>query len=222
MELREYLAIRRAYNVVRQARPAAERMTFAEFAILCHLEMDKSPQTTSKIASYQHALRPTMTHRVGHLSELGLIERAQGEVDRRNVVCSITEDGSLHARRTCGDICEVLHEGPVLSRTMSQRVMAYVRAMGTLSLPSGDLALLAIARHGEDGASIGSVVEELGMLQPTISMSISTLDRQGLVERKPGARSVRRGSTVLLTEKGAARSEELLDQISGIVIRRTH
>ena len=63
MDLREYMSVRRAYNVVRQKVESDERLTFEEFAILCRLDVANAPLKTSAIAEYQSALRPTMTHR---------------------------------------------------------------------------------------------------------------------------------------------------------------
>ena len=80
------MSVRRAYNVVRQMVVSGERLTFEEFAIICHLCECDEPLKTSAIAEYQGALRPTMTHRTNHLEELGLIDRTEGTSDRRNVV----------------------------------------------------------------------------------------------------------------------------------------
>ena len=93
MELREYLAIRRAYNLVRQDMPADRRLTFVELAILCRMDVLGRPMNTSEIAEYQGALRPTMTHRTKHLSELGFMVRSKGSSDRRNVICEISDEG---------------------------------------------------------------------------------------------------------------------------------
>ena len=76
MELREYLSIRRAYNLVRQESDASERLTSSEFAILCRLDVAGGSLRTSDIAEYQGSLRPTMTHRTKHLATLGLKGRS--------------------------------------------------------------------------------------------------------------------------------------------------
>ena len=97
MDLKEFMSVRRAYNAVRQSVPSEGRLTFEEFAILCRLDFTGAPMKTSDIAEYQGALRPTMTHRTNHLAGLGLIDRSEGENDRRNVVCSISEEGRQYA-----------------------------------------------------------------------------------------------------------------------------
>ena len=91
MELREYMSIRRSYNLVRRSVPANRRLTFEEFAILCRLKVQDSSIKTSEIAEYQGALRPTITHRTSHLAKLGFIHREEGSSDHRNVVCTLTE-----------------------------------------------------------------------------------------------------------------------------------
>ena len=68
MELREFMSVRRAYNLVRQETDTSRRLTFEEFAILCRLDIVNEPMKTSAIAEYQGALRPTMTHRTNHLA----------------------------------------------------------------------------------------------------------------------------------------------------------
>ena len=56
MELREYMSIRRSYNLVRRVVPANRRLTFEEFAILCRLNVKGAPVKTSEIAEYSSYL----------------------------------------------------------------------------------------------------------------------------------------------------------------------
>ena len=218
MELREYLAIRRAYNIVRQGLDSTSRLTFAELAILARMEVLGRPMNTSEIAEYQGALRPTMTHRTKHLADLGMISRSKGSADRRNVLCEITETGREHVRETSTLICDILHAGKVLSRTVPRRVCSYIDAMGAISCMSGELVLLGISRFEERRCSVGDLVSLLGLLQPTVSMSVSALEKTGLVKRdgSSGKRSV----DVVLTDEGAARAVELEDQIRMIIVHR--
>ena len=46
MDLKEFMSVRRAYNIVRQACSSEERLTFEEFAILCRLEIADEPMKT--------------------------------------------------------------------------------------------------------------------------------------------------------------------------------
>ena len=63
MDIRECLAVRRAYGNVRQSVPAKNRLTFEEFAILAKLAEKDEAVLTSDIARWQNSLRPTMTRR---------------------------------------------------------------------------------------------------------------------------------------------------------------
>ncbi len=52
MDLKEFMSVRRAYNAVRQEVGSEERLTFEEFAIVCHLCDADEPLKTSAIAEY--------------------------------------------------------------------------------------------------------------------------------------------------------------------------
>lgn len=220
MELREYLSIRRAFNLVRQQMDATVRLTFFELAILCRLEVEDGPLNTSQIAEYQGSLRPTMTHRTKHLSELGLLDRAQGVEDRRNVVCTISQQGKEFVAETCQRICQELRGGSVLSRTLPRRICRYIDAMGSLGHMSGDLVLLGILEAGRGWSTVSELVTVLGLLQPTVSMSVSALEREGLVRRTQVDESAGRSAPIELTEEGLAKAQEITDAIHALVVHR--
>ena len=222
MELREYLAVRRAYNLVRQQRESRERLTFAEFAILCRLNMRDAEYTTSQIADYQGALRPTMTHRTKHLADLGLLERIQGDKDRRNVVCRLTEAGREYVEGTCVQVCGVLRNGNILSRTTPSRICRYIDAMGSVRCMSGDLVILGMASTGDGRSTVSELVGMLGLLQPTVSMSLMSLNEEGLVERVEEDNRASRIAPLRLTETGTAWAAELEEAIRALVVRRSH
>lgn len=219
MDLREYMSVRRAYNIVRQSVEPAERLTFEEFAILCRLDFAGTPMKTSAIAEYQGALRPTMTHRTNHLASLGLIERAEGENDRRNVVCSISDAGRERAAELAELTRTQIPSGRSLSRTSADRIRKYVDAMGSFFCKAGDLVLLGLLSAEGEALSIMKLVDQLGLLQPTVSMSVSSLVEEGLVTRFQDASSART-SSVSLTEKGEAAARELSERIESIIVRR--
>ncbi len=77
--------------------------------------------------------------------------------------------------------------GRALSRTSADRIKKYVDAMGAYFCKAGDLVLLGIYAADEEGLTIMQIVEALGLLQPTVSMSVSALVEDGMVERR-GAR----------------------------------
>ena len=220
MDLKEYMSVRRAYNLVRQQVAAKERLTFEEFAIICHLCEADEPVKTSAIAEYQGALRPTMTHRTNHLETLGLIERAEGTRDRRNVVCSVSDAGRERVAELAELTCEQIPTGRALSRTAPERILKYVDAMGSFFCKAGDLVLLGLlAAEDGEALTIMQLVDALGLLQPTVSMSVSTLAERGLVERGHGSSSSHTTS-VSLTDEGRAAADGLAARISELVVRR--
>lgn len=198
---------------------ASRRLTFVELAILCRLRVLGRSMKTSEIAEYQGSLRPTMTHRTKHLAELGYMRRSKGSSDRRNVVCEITDEGNEFVQEVCQSVCETMRGGTVLSRTTPQRICRYIDAMGSVSCMSGDLVLLGISMSPEGVATVSELVSALGLLQPTVSMAVSALAGEGLVERRREGDNVRSGG-VALTEEGAARVESIVEKIKALVIRR--
>lgn len=218
MEHREYISVRRAYNLVRQDLDASRRLTFQELAVLCRLSISKEGLKTSDIAAYQGCLRPTMTHRTKHLEELGLIERERGGSDRRNVVCVMTDDGSAYVQEVAERICKRIGTGHSLARTTPDRICRYVDAMGGIECDAGELILLGLLFNEESPISVSRVVDGLGFLQPTVSMSISSLEDEGLVARVP--MEGRRAQGVELTERGRSLANDLADKIAEVVVRR--
>lgn len=220
MELREYLAIRRAYNLVRQDMSADRRLTFVELAILCRMSVLGRAMNTSEIAEYQGALRPTMTHRTKHLSDLGFMERTKGNADRRNVVCEITEEGKAFVEEACGLICDILRSGSVLSRTTPRRICNYVDAMGSLTCMSGDLVLLGILQSPDRRCTVSDLVVMLGLLQPTVSMSVASLEGEGYIKRIKQDDTGGRSFDLTLTEAGLVHATKIEDSIRALIIRR--
>lgn len=219
MEVREYLSVRRAYNLVRQGVPSMERLAFEELAILAKLDASDTPLKTSEIADYQGVLRPTMTHRTNHLSERGLIEREKGRDDRRNVCCSISEHGTRVLSELAGRVVESIPSGMPLHRISRDRVLKYLEAMGSVFFTSADLVLLCVDCAAAP-CGVSHLVQELGLLQPTASMSVSSLvDKGFLVHRRaaPGSGHV---VSLELTDAGRARAEEIRAAIEAIVVRR--
>ena len=220
MELREYMSIRRAYNLVRQNVEASNRLTFAEFAILCRLHLSGGTLKTSEIADYQGSLRPTMTHRTKHLARLSLIDRVKGEVDKRNIVCKLTPEGTSYLLDLCELTCDAITSGRALSRISPERVCRYVDSMGAVPCMAGELVLLGLYSLKDESCSVTDLVEELGLLQPTVSMSVASLTEDGLVERYTIDSPTMRSGRVRLSEEGRAIAEDLAEQISQIVVRR--
>lgn len=213
------MSVRRAYNIVRQMVEPEERLTFEEFAILCHLGELDAPVKTSAIAEYQGALRPTMTHRTNHLEGLGLIERTEGPSDRRNVVCSISDAGRQRAHELAQLTCDQIPSGHALSRTTPERVLKYVDAMGSFFCKAGDLVLLGLHTLDGQSATVMKLVDVLGLLQPTVSMSVASLANKNLVTRERSGAGVHTTS-IALTPDGVIAADELVEHIEALVVRR--
>lgn len=220
MELKEFMSVRCACNIVRHEMPVAERLTFEELAILCHLYESGRELRTSEIADYQGVLRPTMTHRTNHLASLGLITRHEGEQDRRNVCCAISEKGTEVMQGLCQSVCDHIVNGAPLHRSNAARMCKFIDAMGTVFCMSGDLVLLALYMSGEEEMKVSQIVQSLGLLQPTASMSVSKLVDQGLCERNRRSPSAARTLEVSLTPQGREVALGLADRIRQIVVRR--
>ncbi len=221
MELREYMSIRRAYNLVRKDATPDRRLTFEEFAILAHLYKSSEPVKVSQIASWQQVLRPTMTHRINHLVKRGLIERHGGEDDRRTICCSITEKGIQVLNELSDATNSATIKGYALHNIGRDRMIYYIDASGSFFCSAGDLPLLGIKMLGGSVHTITELVDCLGLLQPTVSMSVANLVDDGLLKRN----NVSNGKTtrtvdLVLTDKGEKRAQELIDQIAEIVVRR--
>ncbi len=219
MELREYMSVRRAYNLVRQSMESNRRLTFEEFSILCKLDVAGEPIKTSDIAEYQGALRPTMTHRTNHLARLGFIDRGEGVTDHRNIVCTISEDGRAFVRDLSQRTCARIPAGQPLARTSAERIRKYVDSMGSVYCTAGDLVLLGLLCAPDGSSTIMRLVDALGLLQPTVSMSVSSLCEAGLVERGHQGDGGRTAS-VSLTEEGMATARVLGERISKVVVHR--
>lgn len=220
MELREYMSVRRAYNLVRQESDTSRRLTFEEFAILCRLDVVGEALKTSAIAEYQGALRPTMTHRTNHLAKLGYIDRDEGKVDRRNIVCAISDDGRAEVRHLAELTRKHIPAGQPLARTTDERIRKYVDAMGAVYCTAGELVLLALLAEGDHTCTVTKLVESLGLLQPTVSMSVSSLIEKGMVQRDYTAAGSARSGSIILTPEGRACAQRLVDRITAIIVRR--
>lgn len=215
MKVCEYLSVRRAYGLVRQTTPATGRVTFDELGILCHLANVNGPLRTSQIAEYQGVLRPTMTHRTGHLAELGFIERRPGERDRRNVYCHLSSTGLVAIRRMVADICRNIRTDMPLGRCTEERMQRVIDGAARESLSSADLVLMYLAFCAEETGTPGSVsglVDELGLLQPTVSMAAASLKRSGYIER--GEAAGQGTLAITLTQSGRERAEALAAKVA--------
>lgn len=213
------LAIRNAYNQVRQGSDAKRRLTSPEFAVLCHLIDVGTPVSVSQIAKHQEALRPTMTHRTKRLRSMGHMECVPGETDRRQVMCSVTEDGRRRVEELCRAYYELTRQRSKSLRLTTDRMCCYIDGMGTFECDASDLVLLAVHVLDPDECALSGIVRFLDLMQPTVSMSVARLEESGLLERETDD-GRRRGDRITLTDAGQERVCLLAEHIDGISIPR--
>ena len=109
--------------------------------------------------------------------------------------------------------------GRALSRTSAERILKYVDAMGSFFCKAGDLVLLGLYASDEEPLTIMQLVDALGLLQPTVSMSVASLAARGLVTRDHEA-SGSHTTSVSLTREGRAAAADITARIEEIVVRR--
>lgn len=217
MEISQYLEIRRCFNGVRRETPAASRIIFDEFAILCTLHDNKGLSAT-QIAQEQGISCPTMTHRGNHLTQLGYMARTASSDDRRRLRCSLSRKGTTYVRRTAQNIVDGAPEGSSLREMDIDALVALVAKMGTMPMSADALSLLCFAANDATSMPIMRIVESTALLQPTVSMAVLRLEENGAIERgesvgESGRRPMRRNSGCVLTEKGREMAQEIAAKV---------
>lgn len=216
MILHEYVSVHRCFSRMRQQVSAKNRITFEELALLCHLSDASQPLFMSQLAEYQRALRPTITHRVAHLASLGLVERLDCSVDKRNICSTLTPEGKKILSYTLNLMRENLQTQQVRDSVSSQRMCEAIDKAGSISLSAADHILVALyidyAEAG-DVVSVGALSESLGILQPTVSMAISLLADRGLIERTESKQIRSRSLGVMLSQEGRERAQKIAARI---------
>lgn len=212
MRIRDYIAVRRAFNVVRQDLPRAGRITLEAMAILCVLDLLPEPMCASDIVAYQQSSPPTLSHRLNSLESLGYIARSATDRDRRCVTCSITPAGREVERSCCEQCHAVLARSGVLVHVSPERLRVYLAAMGRSHLSAGDLLLVYLRAADGEALRASEMMKGTGLLQPTVSMAIDSLVGRGLVRR------VKDG--VALTDEGVLEADALCDEVAVMVVPR--
>lgn len=195
------------------------RITFEELALLCHLSDANESLCMSHLAEYQKALRPTITHRINHLVKLGYIERLDGEDDHRNICCSLSPKGIQELKRMLGLMRSSLKNQTLKDSISLMRLCNALDSAGALSLSSAELILVALYADQSKAAqsvSVGELSAGLGMLQPTVSMAVGTLKKEGLIERveAPGARAS--ALLIALTKQGEREAHKIAARVAAI------
>ena len=135
------------------------------------------------------------------------------------MVCSISEAGRERVAELASLTRAQIPTGKALSRTSPERIVKYADAMGALFCKAGDLVLLGLYAAEADALTIMQIVDALGLLQPTVSMSVASLGERGLVERSHEADGSHTAS-VSLTPEGVECAKELAEKIEALVVRR--
>lgn len=216
MELREYKSVRHAYNMVRQAQASDSRLTFSELSILSYLMHHPHGVKTSDISEYQSALRPTVTHRTKHLEKLGYICRDTNQFDKRSILCKITPLGKTVFLELVEETKNNIALGWPLSHVTAERLEQYIYSMGSFDIGACDLILVNLYLSDHHVSAIGDIVEQMGLLQPTVSMGLSTLEKDGLIERKHENHTY----GIALTKKGLSRAADIEHHIQGCIVHR--
>lgn len=220
MEIGQYLEIRRCFNGVRRQTPAASRIIFDEFAILCTLHDNKGLSAT-QIAREQGISCPTMTHRGNHLAELGYMTRTASSDDRRRLRCSLSRKGTNYVHRTVQGIVECASDGSSLKAMETSEIVGLIAKMGTMPMSADALSLLCFAANDVSSMPIMRIVEITSLLQPTVSMAVLRLEETGAIERAENAvegarRPMRRSSGCVLTDKGREAAREVADRVRAL------
>lgn len=218
MDLNQYIEIRRCFNAIRSHTPAASRIIFDEFAILCTLH-DRKGLPATEIASEQGISCPTMTHRGNHLAQLGYLSRAVSDEDRRRLRCTLTRKGTAYVHRTIETIIAQADPSAGLADAEVSEVIPIIAKMGTMPMSADALTLLCFAHANLRSMPIMHIVEATALLQPTVSMAVLRLEGSGCIERPEGVpitgrRPVRRNSGCVLTDAGAEMAQEIARYVS--------
>lgn len=220
MELSKYLEIRRCFNEIRQEAPSASRVIFDEFAILCTLH-DRKGLSATELANEQGISCPTMTHRGGHLSQLGLITRASSADDRRRLRCSLTRKGTSYVNRTAAFILDLAQPPEDYVGVAPEQIIGMVARMGTVNMAADSLTLLCYENAAADSLPVMRIVETTALLQPTVSMAVLRMEKAGYIEEnavnaETGRRTMRREGGCVITPAGRRRAAELRAIVEGL------
>lgn len=91
-----------------EVRGDAPDLTLRQMAILLHIYMVPPPHTVRGLAATLGVTKPVITRALDTMGELGFVERARDDRDRRNVVIRRTVGGALYLEKL-GDL--IIREG---------------------------------------------------------------------------------------------------------------
>lgn len=186
MDLSAYVEIQRGYGAMRAQISPSVRVSFDEFASLCLLYGGK----TFSPSEMSHALGvtcPTITYRGSRLEKLGFLTRVPCSIDHRSTRCALTRRGSLNVTRALHALQKTVGEQAGIADATPSTIAAMIAKMGSLPLGAHDLILLCFKDAEEYALSVGTLVKATGQPQPTVSMAVRRLVRDGYLVRATGS-----------------------------------
>jgi DNA-binding MarR family transcriptional regulator len=78
-------------------------LTLRQMAILLHIYLIPPPHTVRGLAATLNVTKPVITRALDTMGEMGLVDRARDDRDRRNVVIKRTVGGALYLEKL-GDL----------------------------------------------------------------------------------------------------------------------
>lgn len=78
-------------------------LTLRQMAILLHIYLVPPPHTVRGLAATLNVTKPVITRALDTMGDMGLVDRARDESDRRNVIIKRTVGGALYLEKL-GDL----------------------------------------------------------------------------------------------------------------------
>ncbi|MCB1445242.1 MAG: winged helix-turn-helix transcriptional regulator [Rhizobiaceae bacterium] len=78
-----------------QVKSGGTDLTMRQMAILMHIYLVPPPHTVRGLAATLHVTKPVITRALDTMGELGIVDRARDDRDRRNVIIKRTVAGAL-------------------------------------------------------------------------------------------------------------------------------
>jgi DNA-binding MarR family transcriptional regulator len=81
---------------VKQVEANAQDLSLRQMAILLHIYLVPPPHTVRGLAARLGVTKPVITRAMDSMGEMGLVDRARDERDKRNVIIKRTVAGALY------------------------------------------------------------------------------------------------------------------------------
>lgn len=215
MDTRDFLVVRRAFNLVRNESPRSLRLTFEEFAMMCHLLLKRRPVGLSEIAREQNVQRPTLTRRANRLEGMELTVRMVSDADKRAIFCSPTIKGKKVMQSLAGKMQENIVDG-ACEGIAKRQLYSIVSIMSSMSCTAADLVLMSLLQEEANAMRVTRIVELTGLLQPTISMAVSLLEQSEYLRRGTEEDENVSPRMVLFTDEGKKRADGLVARVAAL------